>query len=116
MREIQYETVDVFTAKRFGGNPLAVIWDARDLSTEEMQSIASEFNYSETTFVGPASDPSNTAQVRIFTPTNEIPFAGHPNVGTAFVLGRIGSVFGKQVSDVMHFEEGAGLARLSHAG
>jgi predicted PhzF superfamily epimerase YddE/YHI9 len=63
---LNLETVDVFTDNRFGGNQLAVIADARGLSTEVMQGIASEFNYSEVTFVGPASDPSNTARVRIF--------------------------------------------------
>jgi trans-2,3-dihydro-3-hydroxyanthranilate isomerase len=112
MQEIGYETVDVFTDRRFGGNQLAVIADARGLSKEAMQQIASEFNYSEVTFVGPPSDPSNTARVRIFTPTNEIPFAGHPNVGTAFVLGRSGCVFGNRATDLMRFEEGAGLVEV----
>jgi trans-2,3-dihydro-3-hydroxyanthranilate isomerase len=113
MRQIAYETVDVFARQRFGGNPLAVIADARGLSADEMQRIATEFNYSESTFVLPPQDPGNTAQVRIFTPTSELPFAGHPNVGTAFVLGRLGSVIGKAVGDVMRFEEGAGLVTIS---
>jgi trans-2,3-dihydro-3-hydroxyanthranilate isomerase len=78
--------VDVFTDRAFGGNPLAVILDAGGLSTAQMQAIASEFNYSETTFVLPPQDPAHDAQVRIFTVRSEIPFAGHPNVGTAFVL------------------------------
>jgi trans-2,3-dihydro-3-hydroxyanthranilate isomerase len=82
----RYITVDVFTDRAFGGNPLAVVLDADGLSTAQMQSIASEFNYSETTFVLPPLDPKHDAQVRIFTVNNEIPFAGHPNVGTAFVL------------------------------
>lgn len=112
MRQFAYETVDVFAERRFGGNPLAVISDARGLSRDEMQSIASEFNYSETAFVEPPAESSNTARVRIFTPTNEIPFAGHPNVGAAFVLGRPGSVFGKTTGDVMRFEEGAGLVEV----
>lgn len=98
MDEVAYETVDVFTDKRFGGNQLAVVADARGLSKEDMQRIASEFNYSESTFVSPASDPANTARVRIFTPTNEIPFAGHPNVGTAFVLRCMGSIFGNKTN------------------
>src|SRR4051794_40610579 len=82
----RYITVDVFTDRAFGGNPLAVVLDAGGLSTAQMQAIATEFNYSETTFVSPPGDPAHDAQVRIFTTTREIPFAGHPNVGTAFVL------------------------------
>jgi trans-2,3-dihydro-3-hydroxyanthranilate isomerase len=113
MRQILYETVDVFAAKRFGGNPLGVIADARGLSAAEMQSIAREFNYSESTFVLPPEDPANTARVRIFTPASELPFAGHPNVGTAYALGRLGAVFGKAVGDVMRFEELAGLVEVT---
>ena len=82
----RYITVDVFTDRAFGGNPLAVVLDAGGLSTAQMQAIASEFNYSETTFVLPPRDRAHDAQVRIFTVNREIPFAGHPNVGTAFVL------------------------------
>src|SRR4051794_41804777 len=80
----RYVTVDVFTDRAFGGNPLAVVLDAGGLSTAQMQAIALEFNYSETTFVLPPRDAGNDAHVRIFTATREIPFAGHPNVGTAF--------------------------------
>jgi trans-2,3-dihydro-3-hydroxyanthranilate isomerase len=82
----RYITVDVFTDRAFGGNPLAVVLDAGGLSTSQMQAIATEFNYSETTFVLPPRDAAHDAQVRIFTVRSEIPFAGHPNVGTAFVL------------------------------
>src|SRR6202035_3084512 len=82
----RYVTVDVFTDRAFGGNPLAVVLDAGGLATVQMQAIASEFNYSETTFVLPPRDSAHDAQVRIFPPTSELPFAGHPNVGTAFVL------------------------------
>ncbi|MGB8399246.1 PhzF family phenazine biosynthesis protein [Bradyrhizobium sp.] len=82
----RYITVDVFTDRAFGGNPLAVVLDAEGLSTAQMQAIATEFNYSETTFVLPPREASNDAHVRIFTVRNELPFAGHPNVGTAFVL------------------------------
>jgi trans-2,3-dihydro-3-hydroxyanthranilate isomerase len=82
----RYVTVDVFTDRAFGGNPLAVVLDAQGLSTAQMQAIATEFNYSETTFVLPPQDPAHDAQVRIFTVRHELPFAGHPNVGTAFVL------------------------------
>jgi trans-2,3-dihydro-3-hydroxyanthranilate isomerase len=82
----RYITVDVFTDRAFGGNPLAVVLDSGGLSTAQMQAVASEFNYSETTFVLPPRDAAHDAQVRIFTVNREIPFAGHPNVGTAFVL------------------------------
>jgi trans-2,3-dihydro-3-hydroxyanthranilate isomerase len=82
----RYITVDVFTDRAFGGNPLAVVLDAVGLSTAQMQAIATEFNYAETTFVLPPRDSAHDAQVRIFTVTTEMPFAGHPNVGTAFVL------------------------------
>jgi trans-2,3-dihydro-3-hydroxyanthranilate isomerase len=104
----RYVTTDVFTATKFGGNPLAVVLDAEGLDTNAMQTIAREFNYSETTFVLPPSDPAHTAHVRIFTPVEELPFAGHPNVGTAYVLARIGSVFGRPVGAELIFEEAAG--------
>jgi len=97
----RYVTVDVFTNTMFGGNPLAVVLDADGLSKSAMQQIAAEFGYSETTFVLPPADPANTARVRIFTPTAEVPFAGHPNVGTGFVLADRG--------DSLRFEEAAGL-------
>ena len=90
MRRFAFETVDVFTDRRFGGNQLAVFTDARGLSDAEMQSLAAEFNLSETTFVLPPEDPAHTARVRIFNRTYEMPFAGHPNVGTACVLARHG--------------------------
>jgi trans-2,3-dihydro-3-hydroxyanthranilate isomerase len=101
---LAYHTVNVFTQRRFAGNPLAVVTDARGLTPDVMQQIASEFNYSETTFVLPAKHPSRTACLRIFTPTREIPFAGHPNIGTAFVLGRQGWVFDQEAGDTMCFE------------
>ncbi len=82
----QFVKVDVFTTIAFEGNPLAVFTDARGLETDQMQRIAAELNLSETTFIFPPADPENTAQVRIFTPRSELPFAGHPTVGTAFVL------------------------------
>lgn len=81
----RYVIADVFTDKPFCGNPVAVVLDAEGLTTEQMQLLALEFGYSETTFVLPPEEPSHTAWVRIFTPTREIPFAGHPNIGTAFV-------------------------------
>ncbi|MEI2299542.1 PhzF family phenazine biosynthesis protein [Ensifer sp. MJa1] len=110
---IAYVTVDVFTDERFSGNQLAVIPDARALSDRQMQAIATEFGYSEVTFVLPPRDPENTAEVRIFTPTAEIPFAGHPNVGTAFVLGRLKEIFGRVPGDVLRFEEKAGLVEAT---
>ncbi|MBB3457880.1 trans-2,3-dihydro-3-hydroxyanthranilate isomerase [Rhizobium sp. BK313] len=109
MSTVAYITTDVFTTERFAGNPLAVIPDARGLSDAAMQKIATEFNYSEVTFVLPPENPDNTARVRIFTPTTEIPFAGHPNVGTAFVLGRQTDIFGTTPGDRLIFEEQAGL-------
>jgi trans-2,3-dihydro-3-hydroxyanthranilate isomerase len=105
--KVPFQTVDVFTDRKFGGNPLAVIPDAQGLTAEQMQSIAAEFNLAETTFVLPPRDPKNTAHVRIFTPKSELPFAGHPNVGTAFVLARHG-----RSGDRFVFEEGAGLVPL----
>ena len=113
MKRVAFETVDVFAERRFGGNPLAVVTDARGLSAAEMQAVAREFNYSESTFVLPPEDSANTARVRIFTPTNEVPFAGHPNVGTAFVLGRLASLFGRATNEVMRFEEDAGIVEVS---
>jgi trans-2,3-dihydro-3-hydroxyanthranilate isomerase len=85
-----FETVDVFTDQRFGGNPLAVFTDARGLSDDDMQALAAEFNLSETTFVLPAQDRANSVRVRIFNRTAEMPFAGHPSIGTAYVLARRG--------------------------
>jgi len=85
-RSFSFHTCDVFTDARFGGNPLAVVHEATGLSDLQMQAIAREFNYSETVFVLPPSNPNHQARVRIFTPMREVPFAGHPTVGTAFVL------------------------------
>jgi trans-2,3-dihydro-3-hydroxyanthranilate isomerase len=111
--KLEFTTVDVFTDRKFGGNPLAVVTDARGLSTEQMQAIAAEFNLAETTFVLPPKDPAHTAEVRIFTPKAEMPFAGHPNVGTAFVLARAGQSHGRKIKgDRLVFEEKAGLVPL----
>lgn len=113
MADVGYEVVDVFTTTRFGGNPLAVIPDASGLDDTLMQRIAAEFGYSETSFVLPPADPQHTAHVRIFTPTAEVPFAGHPNVGTAFVLARRETIFGRPVAEQMRFEERAGVVGVS---
>src|SRR6516162_8161403 len=110
---LTFVTVDVFTDRQFGGNPLAVVIDADGLSSRQMQAIAAEFNLSETTFVLPPQDAANTAQVRIFTPRAELPFAGHPNVGTAFVLaGTTTGAVRPTPGDTMIFEEKAGLVRI----
>ncbi|HEX4152227.1 MAG TPA: PhzF family phenazine biosynthesis protein [Steroidobacteraceae bacterium] len=108
----RYVTVDVFTRHAFGGNPLAVVLDAEGLTAVQMQSIATEFNYSETTFVWPAQAVGHTAQVRIFTPRIEVPFAGHPNVGTAVVLAQELESKGAARRDEFIFEEAAGLVRI----
>lgn len=110
--QLKFITVDVFTDQRFGGNPLAVVLNGRELTTEQMQSVAAEFNLAETAFVLPPKQPSHTAEVRIFTPRAELPFAGHPNIGTAFVLAMLGSTYGGVVSDPLIFEEKAGLVKL----
>jgi trans-2,3-dihydro-3-hydroxyanthranilate isomerase len=111
--QVKFVTVDVFTDKQFGGNPLAVIADGTGLSTPQMRAVAAEFNLAETTFVLPPQDPAHTAQVRIFTPRAELPFAGHPNVGTAFVLARNGECHGRPITgDGLVFEEIAGLVRI----
>ena len=94
---LQFQTVDVFTSDRFAGNPLAVVLNAEGLSGQQMQAIAAEFNLAETTFIRPPKDAAHTAEVRIFTPRSEMPFAGHPNVGTAFVLARAGISYGRPV-------------------
>ena len=108
MRTFAFVTVDVFTDRRFGGNPLAVFPDAQGLSDGEMQSLAAEFNLSETTFVLPPADPANSARVRIFNRTAEMPFAGHPNVGTGWVLAGMG----RARDGVLRFEEIAGLVEV----
>ncbi len=107
----RFHTCDVFTDTRFGGNPLAVLPNAEGLSTQQMQQIAREFNYAESTFVLP-SENGHTRNVRIFTPAQEIPFAGHPNIGTAFTLASIGELgsFGDETNIV--FEEKAGLVPI----
>lgn len=85
-----YLVYDVFTARRFGGNPLAIVTDARDLAETELQDIAAEFNFSETVFLYPPEAPDHTARMRIFTPRTELPFAGHPTIGTAVMLAEAG--------------------------
>ncbi len=114
----RFVTTDVFTDRLFGGNPLAVVLDAAGLSSAQMQIIASEFNYSETTFILPPRDPAHTAWVRIFTVNREVPFAGHPNVGAAFALAQQYLARGEPCPEQFVFEEAAGLVpvRLLHDG
>lgn len=109
----RYAVADVFTDTPFLGNPVAVVLDAEGMSTEQMQQIAVEFGYSETTFVLPAEEAENTARVRIFTPSREIPFAGHPNVGTAYVLAHYAAINGTPLPDTLRFEEIAGLVPVT---
>ena len=90
MSGAEYLVYDVFTATAFGGNQLAVFPDAGDLPEDRLQAITREFNFSEVTFVYPPKDPAHTARVRIFTPTREVPFAGHPTIGTAIALHDLG--------------------------
>jgi trans-2,3-dihydro-3-hydroxyanthranilate isomerase len=109
MTKFQFETVDVFTERKFGGNPLAVFADARGLSARQMQLLAAEFNLSETTFVLPPVDPLSTALLRIFNRTSEMAFAGHPSIGTAFVLARHGRAPGGKLM----LEMAAGLVPVT---
>ena len=108
----RYYICDVFTDTRFGGNQLAVLPQAERLPAQQMQQIAREFNFSETTFVFPAK-AGHTRHVRIFTPAREIPFAGHPNIGTAFVLASIGEFGEIKSSLTVTFEEDAGLVSIA---
>lgn len=104
----EYFTLDVFTDHVFTGNPLAVVPEGRGLSDEVMQAIAREFNYSETVFVLPASEAHADCRIRIFTPARELPFAGHPTIGTAVLLSELGILKG---SDVV-LQEGVGDVRV----
>lgn len=109
MSVYRFEQVDVFTSKPFGGNPLAVFPEAEGLSDEEMQSLAREMNLSETTFVLPAQDPEADFRVRIFTPAKEVPFAGHPVVGTHWTLAHLGMVELREPVTRISFELGVGV-------
>ena len=110
--KLKFHTLDVFTNRKFAGNPLAVVFDADHLSTEQMQTITKEFNLSETTFVMKPDDPANTAKMRIFFPGGEMPFAGHPTLGTAVLLADLRGL------DEVRFELKAGLTpvKISKGG
>ncbi|WP_013321140.1 PhzF family phenazine biosynthesis protein [Gloeothece verrucosa] len=106
--DYQFLTADVFTDQIFGGNPLAVFPKAEGLTSAQMQLIAKEFNYSETVFVLPPETPQGTRKLRIFTPGAELPFAGHPTVGTAYILAAIEDIpLSDEISTII-FEEGVG--------
>jgi trans-2,3-dihydro-3-hydroxyanthranilate isomerase len=104
----RFHTLDVFTDTRFAGNPLAVVLEPDGLTGEAMQTIAREFNLPETVFVLPPQNPAHRAKLRIFTPAAELPFAGHPTVGTAVLLGRID---GASSARQLVLEEGIGPIR-----
>lgn len=108
MRKLDYRLVDVFTNRAFGGNQLAVFPNAGELPTELMQSLARELNLSETTFVSSPHDAQNDFRVRIFTPLAELPMAGHPTVGTAYVLTKEGIIKRSGTKTRVNFEEGVG--------
>lgn len=112
MTKFKYYICDVFTDQRFGGNQLAVLPDARDLNSIQMQQIAREFNFSESTFVLPP-EKGHSRKVQIFTPSREVPFAGHPNIGTAFILATCGEIEDFDNSTDLVFEEKAGLVGIS---
>ena len=107
----QYYICDVFTDVRFGGNQLAVLPSAEGLTTEQMQQITREFNFAESSFVLPPT-AGHTRRVRIFTPAREMPFAGHPNVGTAFTLATTGAFGEIRDSTTVTFEEAAGVVPI----
>jgi trans-2,3-dihydro-3-hydroxyanthranilate isomerase len=112
MRSLPYEIVDVFTDRPFAGNPLAVVFDAADLDTSQMQAMAREFNLSETVFVLPAAAPRASYRARVFTPAVELPFAGHPSVGAAVTAVRRGLL----EPGALVQECGAGLVPVEVAG
>jgi trans-2,3-dihydro-3-hydroxyanthranilate isomerase len=107
--KLQFHTLDVFTHKKFGGNPLAVVLGADALTTEQMQTITREFNLSETTFVLKPENPAHTAKVRIFYPGGEMPFAGHPTLGTAALLAELKNKPGCTIETTITLELKAGL-------
>ena len=109
---LPFHTLDVFTTTAYAGNPLAVVLDAGGLATAQMQTMAAEFNLSETIFVRPPYDPAHTAEVRIFFPTAEIPFAGHPTIGCAILLAELAHGPGEWDS-LITLEEQAGLVPVT---
>ena len=111
--QLTYHVLDVFTDTRFGGNPLAVVLDADGLDPQRMQTVARELNLSETVFVLAPQSPGHTARVRIFTPVSELPFAGHPTVGTAALLAEIRAAAPTEPGDALIvLEEAIGIVRV----
>ncbi|MFD1743918.1 PhzF family phenazine biosynthesis protein [Rhizobium helianthi] len=110
---LRYVVYDVFTDTRLQGNPLAVIFGGDHLSDDQMQAVAQEFNLSETVFVVPAQNPTHAAKLRIFTPAYELPFAGHPTVGTAIALTEMNRGEGQDVDTVFVLEENVGPVRCA---
>src|SRR5215470_15681759 len=113
MKQLHYCLVDVFTNRPFGGNQLAVFPDARGLAPETMQALAKELNLSESAFVLPAQDAASDYRVRFFTPAVELPMAGHPTVGTAYVLAREGLIRLDSPETTILFEEGVGVVPVT---
>ena len=113
MKQLHYDLVDVFTNQPFGGNQLAVFPDARDLTPQTMQALAKELNLSESAFVLPAQDAAHDYWVRFFTPAVELPMAGHPTVGTAFVLAHEGMLHLVEPETTITFEEGVGVVPVT---
>ena len=111
-RRYRFITADVFTERMFGGNQLAVFTDAAGLDTQTMQAIAREMNLSETVYVFPPETARGTRRLRIFTPGTELPFAGHPTVGAAFVLSAIGEIASDGELARIVFEEGVGPVKV----
>lgn len=112
----EFYTADVFTQQIFGGNPLAVFPQAEGLSSFQMQKIAAEINYSETVFVLPPETFAGTKRLRIFTPQAELLFAGHPTIGTAYILASIGEIKLDQPEITIIFEEGIGQVPVKILG
>jgi len=110
---LKFHTLDVFTDRRFGGNPLAVVLGADALSDDQMQTIAREFNLSETVFVQNSTRPAHSAKMRIFTPRREIPFAGHPTIGTAILLAELNApVHNGERDALVVLEQAIGTVRV----
>lgn len=110
---LPFHTLDVFTTTRFAGNPLAVVRDADDLSTPAMQAIAREFNLSETVFLSRPENPAHSARMRMFTPAAELPFAGHPTIGTAILMTLLKSQFSAGEGDALVvLEQAIGTVRV----
>ncbi len=110
--DYSFYTADVFTDRLFGGNPLAIFPHAQGLTSLQMQQIASEFNLSETVFILPPQTEQGTRHLRIFTPQTELPFAGHPTVGAAYILALIGEIPLLKEESIIFLEEGVGLVSV----